>query len=191
VRPSCHGSVPPLCNVATVDSILLLTNVQAGSADDEKLDAAVAVLRASATVELYVSSGPDEIDDMLDRLGHRRLVVAGGDGSLHGVVAALSRRNELKQTVLGLIPIGTGNDFARAVGIPLDPEAAARAVLGEVFAQSTWCLMTPGMSWSTTFGLVSVRKPAAKRANGRSGWAASAMQLARCTRHCGRRLFSY
>lgn len=130
MRPSCHGSVPPLCSVATVDSILLLTNVQAGSADDEKLDAAVAVLRASATVELYVSSGPDEIDDMLDRLGHRRLVVAGGDGSLHGVVAALSRRNELKQTVLGLIPIGTGNDFARAVGIPLDPEAAARAVLG-------------------------------------------------------------
>jgi diacylglycerol kinase (ATP) len=127
--PAANDPSRGFCNVATVDSILLLSNVRAGSADDEKLDAAVAVLRASATVELCVSSGPDELDDILDRLGRRRLVVAGGDGSLHGVVAALNRRNELKQAVLGLIPVGTGNDFARAVGIPLDPEAAARALL--------------------------------------------------------------
>ncbi|MGH9116555.1 MAG: diacylglycerol kinase family protein [Acidimicrobiales bacterium] len=26
---------------------------------------------------------------------------------------------------MGLIPLGTGNDFARGVGLPLDPEAAA------------------------------------------------------------------
>ena len=75
------------------------------------------------------TSRQGQLDDVLDRLGHRQLVVAGGDGSFHGVVAALNRRSELRQTVLGLIPLGTGNDFARAVGIPLDPEAAARAVL--------------------------------------------------------------
>jgi diacylglycerol kinase (ATP) len=112
-----------------VDSILLLSNVQAGSADDDKLAAVVAVLRTSATVDVRITSRQSELDDVLDQLGRRQLVVAGGDGSFHGVVAALNRRNELKQTVLGLIPIGTGNDFARAVGIPLDPEAAARAVL--------------------------------------------------------------
>jgi diacylglycerol kinase (ATP) len=112
-----------------VDSILLLTNLQAGSADDEKLDVAVAALRASATVEVRVTSRRDELDNLLSHVGRRQLVVAGGDGSFHGVVAALNRRNELRQTVLGLIPVGTGNDFARAVGIPLDPEAAARVVL--------------------------------------------------------------
>ena len=112
-----------------MDSILLLTNDQAGSADDEKLDVAVAALRTSATVEVRVTSRQGELEDVLDHLGHRQLVVAGGDGSLHGVVAALNRRDELRQTVLGLIPVGTGNDFARALGIPLDPEAAARAVL--------------------------------------------------------------
>jgi diacylglycerol kinase (ATP) len=74
-------------------------------------------------------SDPDELDQILDHLGRRRLIVAGGDGSLHGVVAALKRRKELKRMVIGLIPLGTGNDFARAIGIPLDPEAAARAVL--------------------------------------------------------------
>ena len=112
-----------------MDSILLLTNVQAGSADDERLAAAVAVLRTSATVEVCATSRQGQLDDVLDSLGRRPLVVAGGDGSFHGVVAALNRRSELRKTVLGLIPVGTGNDFARAVGIPLDPEAAARAVL--------------------------------------------------------------
>ena len=53
----------------------------------------------------------------------------GGDGSLHAVVAALHRRNELAGKVLGLIPLGTGNDFARSTGLPLDPEEAARVVL--------------------------------------------------------------
>jgi diacylglycerol kinase (ATP) len=112
-----------------VDSILLLTNVQAGSADDEKLDVAVAVLRTSATVDVCVTSSEAELDDVLDDVGCRQLVVAGGDGSVHVIVAALNRRDELRQTVLGLIPVGTGNDFARALGIPFDPEAAARAVL--------------------------------------------------------------
>ncbi|MGA8211897.1 MAG: diacylglycerol kinase family protein, partial [Nocardioidaceae bacterium] len=42
---------------------------------------------------------------------------------------ALHRRHELADTVLGLVPLGTGNDFARGVGIPLDPEQAARVVM--------------------------------------------------------------
>ncbi len=106
-----------------------MTNVGAGGADDKTLGAAVALLRESTPVEVCVTDGPDELEDVLDGLGSRRLVVAGGDGSLHGVVAALSRRHQLKQTVLGLIPIGTGNDFARGAGIPLDPEEAARLIL--------------------------------------------------------------
>jgi diacylglycerol kinase (ATP) len=112
-----------------VESILLVTNVDAGSADDERLSAAVAGLRASTTVEVCSTSRPSELDEVLDRLEGRRLVVAGGDGSLHNVIAALARRKELKQTVLGLVPVGTGNDFARGTGIPLDPVAAARVVL--------------------------------------------------------------
>ena len=48
------------------------------------------------------------------------MVVAGGDGSLHAVVTALYRRDDLAGTVLGLVPLGTGNDFARTIGIPLD-----------------------------------------------------------------------
>jgi YegS/Rv2252/BmrU family lipid kinase len=49
-----------------------------------------------------------------------RVVVAGGDGSV-GLAARLA--GELG-VPLAVVPVGTANDFARAVGIPLDVEAA-------------------------------------------------------------------
>jgi diacylglycerol kinase (ATP) len=112
-----------------VDPLLLITNTEAGSADEGNLDRALAVLREAADVEVAVTSNPGELDGVLHRRGGRQVVVAGGDGSLHAVIAALHRRNELAESVVGLVPLGTGNDFARGVGIPLDPEEAARVVV--------------------------------------------------------------
>lgn len=111
-----------------MDPLLLITNAEAGSAADE-IDMALAVLREGADVQVCATSNQGELDGVLHRRGGRRVVVAGGDGSLHAVVAALHRRNELSDVVLGLIPLGTGNDFARGTQIPLDPEEAARLVL--------------------------------------------------------------
>jgi diacylglycerol kinase (ATP) len=115
-----------------VDPLLVITNAEAGTADEENLAAALAVLRERASVEVAATSRPGELDGVLHRAGSRRIVVAGGDGSLHAVIAALHRRQELKNAVLGLLPLGTGNDFARGVGIPLDVEEAARVVLDGV-----------------------------------------------------------
>ena len=109
--------------------ILLLTNADAGSADQESVEAALAVLRESATVEVRATSGPDELDEAVAALDGRVLVVAGGDGSVHAVVAALHRAGQVEQVTLGLIPLGTGNDFARGEQIPLEPDEAARVVL--------------------------------------------------------------
>ena len=116
-----------------MESCLVITNEGAGTADQESLERAVAVLSERSSVEVVATSNPGELDGVLHRSGTRRIVVAGGDGSLHAVVAALHRRNELADRVLGLIPLGTGNDFARCMDLPLDPEEAARLVLdGEV-----------------------------------------------------------
>ena len=110
-------------------SLLVITNAEAGTSDEERLSEAIAVLRQKASVEVARTSNPGELDGVLHRAGGRTVVVAGGDGSLHAVVTALHRRHELAETTLALLPMGTGNDFARGNGIPLEIEDAARLVL--------------------------------------------------------------
>ena len=112
-----------------MEPLLLITNSEAGSADDESLQAALAVLRAATDVEVATTSNQGELDGVLHRRGGRQIVVAGGDGSLHTVISALYRRRELGEAVVGLVPLGTGNDFARGTHIPLEPVEAAKIVV--------------------------------------------------------------
>ncbi|HET7386042.1 MAG TPA: diacylglycerol kinase family protein [Nocardioidaceae bacterium] len=112
-----------------MEPVLLITNVAAGGHDAEYLDAALEVLRGVTDVEVASTGNLGELDSVLHRRGSRRVVVAGGDGSLHAVIAALHRRHELPEAVLGLIPLGTGNDFARGLRIPLAPQEAAELVV--------------------------------------------------------------
>ncbi|MBN8874763.1 MAG: lipid kinase [Rhodospirillales bacterium] len=52
------------------------------------------------------------------------VVIGGGDGSVNAAVPALLET----KLPFGVIPLGTGNDFARTIGLPLEPEAAARVI---------------------------------------------------------------
>lgn len=54
------------------------------------------------------------------------LVVLGGDGTVNETVNGI---RSLEKTVLGYIPIGSSNDFARGLGLPKEPKAALRTVL--------------------------------------------------------------
>ena len=51
-----------------------------------------------------------------------RLIAVGGDGTVNRVGRALLERGI--DTPLGVLPLGTGNDFARALGMPLNAERA-------------------------------------------------------------------
>src|SRR5689334_3106710 len=51
--------------------------------------------------------------------GHPRLVILGGDGTVHFAAADVART----QTALAIVPLGTGNDVAAAVGVPDNAEA--------------------------------------------------------------------
>ncbi len=54
------------------------------------------------------------------RDGYRKLAAVGGDGTLHQIVNGIFATPEVDtlSVTLGLIPVGTGNDWARDVGIP-------------------------------------------------------------------------
>ncbi|MGH3811017.1 MAG: diacylglycerol/lipid kinase family protein [Pseudonocardiaceae bacterium] len=111
-------------------SLLVISNAKAGSADERVLQEVLGVLhRGGADVHSETLDSPDQLETLLGAHPHRLPVAAGGDGTLHLLVAALHARGELASRVIGLVPLGTGNDFARTVGIPLTAAAAARVVL--------------------------------------------------------------
>ena len=49
------------------------------------------------------------------------LIVLGGDGTVNEVLNGICH---LSQTELGYIPLGSGNDLARGLGLPADPKEA-------------------------------------------------------------------
>lgn len=112
--------------------VLMITNANAGSSDRDNIDLALAVLRAGCEVDVATSQNAGELDQILHHAGDRTIVVAGGDGSMHAVIAALHAKGDLAGRTIALLPLGTGNDFARALDLPLDPEGAARVVLSGV-----------------------------------------------------------
>ncbi len=62
----------------------------------------------------------------LTKAGETELVVLGGDGTLHEVLNGIEDPSCCK---LGLIPSGTGNDFATKAGLSLDAEKAIKLIL--------------------------------------------------------------
>jgi diacylglycerol kinase family enzyme len=126
-RGSCTGRLADISGSS--EGHLLLASAHAGSAEQEAIEAARAVLADVGPVEVVSTATPDELDRALASRGDRRLVVAGGDGSLHLAVARLRERGELADRPIAVVPLGTGNDLARALGLPLDAADAARLVL--------------------------------------------------------------
>lgn len=64
------------------------------------------------------------------REGCSPVVVAGGDGTVHEVVnGLLPESGGVPPAPLALVPLGTGNDLARSLGVPMEPHDALR-VLG-------------------------------------------------------------
>lgn len=64
------------------------------------------------------------------REGCERLFVAGGDGTLNEALNGVARvEGALERVVFGLIPLGTGNDFAQALGLPEDVDEAIKILV--------------------------------------------------------------
>jgi diacylglycerol kinase (ATP) len=105
---------------------LVVANDLAGRTQRNAVKAVVDELSRGTAVEVVECRDRSEIDEALDRRAGRTIVLVGGDGSLNTMLAHLWVRGEAADCPIAVVPLGTGNDFARGVGIPLDPVEAAR-----------------------------------------------------------------
>jgi len=67
-------------------------------------------------------------------LGHDRIVVVGGDGTIHEVVNGVMADGKLtagQRLSIGVVPAGSGNDLVRDLLLPMDPIAALAIATGE------------------------------------------------------------
>lgn len=148
--------------------------VNAASRSGDAAQAALDELARAGLSLTVVSAGETSSTDELI-LAHRDaadlVVLCGGDGTLHHAARAIVETG----LPMGIIPLGTGNDLARTLGLPLDPVAAARIIaagatrlidLGEVNGRFYFNVASVGL------GVALARKldPAVKRRWGRFGY---------------------
>ena len=108
--------------------IWIILNPRAGSADQmTDLGTALACLPGT---EIWVTQWKGHAEELARRAlekGVDLVVAAGGDGTLNEVVNGLAA--DFGRARLGLLPLGTGNDFARTINVPADPKRAMEILL--------------------------------------------------------------
>ncbi|UYG01687.1 MULTISPECIES: lipid kinase YegS [unclassified Halomonas] len=76
--------------------------------------------------------------------GMTHVIAAGGDGTVNEVVNGLMRVAHDRRPALGIVPMGSANDFATSVGLPLEPGPALSAALSFEGAPIDVVRMTAG-----------------------------------------------
>ena len=78
--------------------------------------------------EVRLTSGPGEATSIAEGAeGFDTVLVLGGDGVIHETVCGLMRRDAEDRPQLGIIPLGSGNDYARTLGMARNDVEAAFA----------------------------------------------------------------
>jgi diacylglycerol kinase (ATP) len=112
------------------ESVLVLANPAAGSGRARRLGRrAVALLQGHGlAIETVVSRGAGHLAEAAAAAaarGRARMIAIGGDGTLSEVARGLLSVPGAV-TALGIVPLGTGNDFVKSAGLPRDWRAACR-----------------------------------------------------------------
>ncbi|KAK9822314.1 hypothetical protein WJX74_006531 [Apatococcus lobatus] len=101
---------------------------------DEALREAIKRVRQEGhRIEIRVTYEAEDSDryvlEALRQKGVDTIIAAGGDGMVNQIAAALLAHDAPVTTELGIIPMGTANDFATGLGIPTDPWEALQLAL--------------------------------------------------------------
>ena len=107
--------------------VTLLVNGRAREGEAQFARAGAALRAAGLAVAPRLVLSASHAEDLLRRevdAGAPLVVVGGGDGTLSGAAGVLAGT----ETALGVLPLGSGNTFARSVGVPRDLAGAARVI---------------------------------------------------------------
>lgn len=110
---------------ANVKAVFLI-NTKSGPRRGLDLSDVIRASCASWEIELIECAAKEDVDAIVDEAeaGDVDVVFAvGGDGTVHETAKRLIGR----KPALGIVPTGSGNGFARHIGLPMDPAAALRA----------------------------------------------------------------
>jgi diacylglycerol kinase (ATP) len=86
--------------------------------------------RAFGPVRAHITERPGDVAALVCHAydaGARRVIAVGGDGTNHALInalCALQREQPDARMVCGLLPVGTGRDWARGLGLPMRDPAA-------------------------------------------------------------------
>lgn len=102
----------------------------AGPGDNTKAAERLAGIfkEAQLAVEISLAESGAEVTELAQAAAHgpyNVIVAAGGDGTVNSVAAAVIDSDK----ILGILPLGTLNHFARDLGIPFDLETAAQTII--------------------------------------------------------------
>jgi diacylglycerol kinase (ATP) len=109
--------------------VLINPNAGGGFSDQALTERVRGVL---GELECIVADSSDSLRAAAERAalaGAGRVIVAGGDGTVNTALNGLAQvSGALSRITLGILPAGTGNDLATALGVPRDMDAAIAAL---------------------------------------------------------------
>lgn len=112
-----------------LESMCLIFNPVAGQGNsDQDLELIKSILQPAIALDIQITTaeiGAGELAKKAVERGATALIASGGDGTISAVAEALIGKN----IPFGIIPRGTANGFANAVGLPIEIAPACETIL--------------------------------------------------------------
>jgi len=110
--------------------IKLIINPNSGGGRGKKVANYIGEKYSDLFSEIVFTNGPEEAIELAEESENfDTICFVGGDGTLNEVVNGVMKIPEEKRPKIGIIPVGTGNDFIKTIGIPKDIDKAIDIIL--------------------------------------------------------------
>lgn len=112
---------------------LIILNPASDHGRSQRLKRAILSWAAEfGSCELRLTERPGQATDLAEAAaeqGYELVIAAGGDGTIHEIVNGLVR-GDASSIPLGIVPLGSGNDYAYGLGLSLEPQKALKQIFG-------------------------------------------------------------